>query len=341
MAGGNVPKSQPSALCINNSVSLVGRTHQRAIAMIPNSVHPQARTVLVTPVPPGSTPRPEYISKLMLKAVSKVGKNSKLFTLRNVNMNLVRSCEQLKATIRHQFENDIVADDFDVGYVNGNNMISIRTSVDLLEIFSDMKSGVKVTMWCDGLQGGSTTKSKKRSRSRVQNENASDEDDPFTQPVKKKKTAQEAREESVQAILEDLREIHGSKFTHMQIRIWSEMIVGKTHNSTDDPPTCSMFVKAGKGNNRKKEKEKEDKTDKTDMTEAVTQAAHAISSAFSPPPSATTNCPSPAKVIEACSRCYKQLHDLKNLKETGVLTDDKYSGEKEAVMSVLKKLKGR
>ena len=46
-----------------------------------------------------------------------------------------------------------------------------------------------------------------------------------------------------------------------------------------------MFVKAGKGNNRKKEKEKEDKTD---MTEAVTQAAHAISSAFSPPPLSTT-----------------------------------------------------
>ena len=156
MAGGNVPKS---ALCINNNVSLVGRSHQRAVAI---SAHPQAlspRTLLVTPVSPGSTPCPEYISKLMLKAYY-VGKNSKLFTLRNVNMNLVRS---LQATIRYQFENDIVGDDFDVGYVNGNNMISIRTSVDLLEIFSDMKSGVKVTMWCDGLQGGSTTKSKKRS----------------------------------------------------------------------------------------------------------------------------------------------------------------------------------
>lgn len=196
-----------------------------------------------------------------------------------------------------------------------------------------------MTMWCDGLQAGSISRSKKRSRSEGQGETASDEDNLPAQPVKKKKTAQEIREDNVQTTLDELREKHGSKFTPMQIRIWSEMIVGKIHSSTDDPPTCSMFVRAGKGNSRKKGKD-----DKTDLTEAVTQSAHAISSAFSPSPSAThfsSNCPSPAKVIEARSRCYKQLHDLKGLKETGVLTDDEYTGEKEAVMNVLKRLKGR
>lgn len=126
-----MPKSH-SALCINNSVSLVGRSHQSGIAVVRNSAHPQQqpRAVMVTPVPsgsapPGSVPHPDYIPKLMLKAISKVGKNSKLFTLRNLNMNLLHSCEQLKATIRHQLENDIIVDDFDVGYINGNNMISI------------------------------------------------------------------------------------------------------------------------------------------------------------------------------------------------------------------------
>lgn len=75
-----------------------------------------------------------------------------------------------------------------------------------------------------------------------------------------------------------------------------------------------MFVKAGKGNNSKK---------KDEWSEAFTQAAVAISSALSPR-SVTANAPSgtsPAKLIEARSKCYKQLNDLCSLKESGVLNE--------------------
>ena len=73
------------------------------------------------------------------------------------------------------------------------------------------------------------------------------------------------------------------------------------------------------------------------MTEAVTQAAHAIIGSFFTSPFSNYQLP---KSCKSDWSTFKVLHDLKNLKETGVLTDDEYSGEKEAVLCVLKKLKG-
>ena len=38
------------------------------------------------------------------------------------------------------------------------------------------------------------------------------------------------------------------------------------------------------------------------------------------------------------SKCYKQLADLSNLKQSGLLSDAEYASEREAIMSTLKKL---
>ena len=122
----------------------------------------------------------------------------------------------------------------------------------------------------------------------------------------------------------------------MQIRIWSELIVGNIHSSLDDPPTSAMFLRAGKNTKSVKKKD-------NDMAEAFTQAAVAISSALSPPRTTSSTLMSggsPAKLIEARSKCYKQLHDLGSLKDTGVLSESEYFTEKKAVLGVLRKLNG-
>ena len=75
------------------------------------------------------------------------------------------------------------------------------------------------------------------------------------------------------------------------------------------------------------------KNDSNSLTKAFTQAAVAISLALSPhlnSPATGTTC-SPAKLIEARLKCYKQLLDLNNLKGSGVHTEDEYTDEKEAV----------
>ena len=191
-------------------------------------------------------------------------------------------------------------------------------------------------LWCDGLSG--STGKQKRSLS-VDDGNESDEDhqEPGKKPVSKKKwsLAQEEREEEVQNTIDQLKEKHGSTYTPMQVQIWSEMVVGGIHSSLDDPPVSSMFVPAGGGGPGKKKD--------SYVSEALPQAAMAISSAISPRPTIQPSSmgTSPAKEIESRSKYYKQLSDLNGMKTSGVLSEEEYLTEKDAVMSVLRKLQGK
>ena len=49
---------------------------------------------------------------------------------------------------------------------------------------------------------------------------------------------------------------------------------------------------------------------------------------------------SPAKTIDNRLKCYKQLGELKDLKESGLLSEEEYAAEHEAIMGTLKKLSG-
>jgi len=63
--------------------------------------------------------------------------------------------------------------------------------------------------------------------------------------VKKRRTAQEEREERVQSTIEKLKDKHGASFIPIQIRIWAEMVAGDLHFSLDERPKSSMFAMAG------------------------------------------------------------------------------------------------
>lgn len=78
------------------------------------------------------------------------------------------------------------------------------------------------------------------------------------------------------------------------------------------------------------------------MSHAICQLASALTSNT---PSATTVAgrvgDSPAKVIESRSKCYRQLAELKNLMESGLLSEEEYTSERQAIMDTLHKLKGK
>ena len=99
--------------------------------------------VRITPispfVPPATPEPPVIIQKVLLKAVSKVGKQaSKTFTLRNIDIDKILSCDNLMGEIRGQLRGDIVSSDFDVGYICGNSVISFRNPNDSAEIWLDI-----------------------------------------------------------------------------------------------------------------------------------------------------------------------------------------------------------
>ena len=112
------------------------------------------------------------------------------------------------------------------------------------------------------------------------------------------------------------------------------MYVGGVHSSLDEPPTTTMFLRAGGVQSEKKS---------DPVSGALTQLASVITVAPSMARSgpSSTNQPaqnSPAKTIENRSRCYRQLGEIKSLYESGLLSEIEYQSEREAIKSTLKNL---
>ena len=57
-----------------------------------------------------------------------------------------------------------------------------------------------------------------------------------------------------------------------------------------------------------------------------------------PPTNPSSKSDSPGKLIENQSKCYRQLGELKNLHEGGLISEDKYALQRECIMDTLKSL---
>jgi len=101
------------------------------------------------------------------------------------------------------------------------------------------------------------------------------------------------------------------------------MISGGVHRSMTDPPKTAMINRCGEVSNKK------GLTVKETMADAVQQLACAI---------ATPNAGKSTNHIDSRSKCYQQLTELKNLKDTGVLSDNEFKDERDAILKVLKTL---
>jgi hypothetical protein len=177
----------------------------------------------------------------------------------------------------------------------------------------------------------------------------SDEDDvavtkkKSTKPKQKKKKNDAAEVEAVDCVVKKLKELHHeSGNTPMQLRIWAEMHHGGLHPSLNEPPTTSMFTRAGGGHTAKK---KTPPNTNDPLSQAIAQLAKALVPCTCSTPSSsqagrgsTGTSASPAKLIDNRTKCYKQLSELSNLKQSGLLNDEEYDGEREVIMNLLRKL---
>ena len=184
-----------------------------------------------------------------------------------------------------------------------------------------LHKGKDLTLWCDGMASNINRKQPLSSDS--------DADLVVKETGKKKSKKRKkdtTKEDEVQDVLEALKAKHGKSYTPMQFRIWAEMIVGGVHISQDEPPSTTMFNHSGSVNVKKRA-----------APDVVTQFVDRLAITLSP--ISVSSGSSPAKVIENRSKCYKQLSELKNLNDSGVLSDEEYISEKESIMQSLKSLK--
>ena len=309
----------------------------RGVVITPLSIQNQ-RQAFISPASQANTIVPKLLIKAVCKSSSKkeAVKTCKTFTLRNVNVGQVITRDQLKQLIKLQLDDD-VTDEFDVGYYQATTVVTIRSPQDVMEVWNDVKKGVKVILWCDGLKESNptTSKSRKRSKKKIDSDSDSDEDAVVVTSGRTAKKKKSDKDEQLEKIVTELKDLHEQQYTPMQYRIWGEMIIGGLYSSKTDAPNTSMFSRAG-GKEPKK---------KSEVAEALGEVAKHLSSAIAGAvPSgkrSTSSCSvvtSPAKSIDNRSKCYKQLGDLSELRNSGVLTEDEYLREKEAVMITLKKL---
>ena len=243
----NTGQSHPFSLPVQPGVSVFRGT---AASLQPLTKAPQHYSAVnsAATVQPLSH-KGQVLGRVLLKAVHKgsTGKNDgKVFSLRNVNTSLVSSCEALKTLIKDQLSGDIGAiEDFDVGFLEGANLVRMRNHKDLEEAWDMLKSNSKVTLWCDGLI---VERSGKKGRKR-----SPDDADEASTKTKKKKVQE--RENKVEEIFDKLKEAHSNNFTTMQLHIWAEMVNSGLHRSMDEAPNTSMFQRAGGGSTPSRKKD--------------------------------------------------------------------------------------
>ena len=163
----------------------------------------QTRQVIVTPLTtsPAHATQPysaNVIKKVLLKAVSKSNKKDpKTFTLRNIQSSHISTCHELKFLIRAQLQEDMIKEDFDVGYLQNSTVISIRSTDDLLEVWENIRRGKNITLWCDGM--------KSASGKRLLDADSDNESEVGrrVKPAKRKK--HEEKEDQVDNIISDLK----------------------------------------------------------------------------------------------------------------------------------------
>jgi len=118
---------------------------------------------------------------------------------------------------------------FNVGYFDGRQQAKLWlvTNEDLACMYSKYRTG-EITLWCDGRQSdrdriGEEVRSKRKRDSEA---NVS---------------RRQEREEEVDTVFKDLKEIHGSKFDTPRLRLWSRMICSNLHEDLENPPDIPAF----------------------------------------------------------------------------------------------------
>lgn len=131
--------------------------------------------------------------------------------------------KSMKFHIQHELKEEIANNDFDIGYYEGKHSTLLEDE-DLHYMYSIIKSGDEVHLWCDLDLG---------------------EEPPSTPPPPKKKeersSKREDKEKKVEETIQALQEKHEDKYTAHQYTLWARMIANNLHQSYDDPPNVPQI----------------------------------------------------------------------------------------------------
>ena len=197
-----------------------------------------------------------------------------------------------------------------------------------------IRKGEKVTLWCIGALNKGQSESHKL---------PSEEAPHSAKKVKKGMTAEDKRAAALE-FEEKLLAKHPDKYSRYQIRFWAEMLANGGYSDLDTPPAGAAMFHRETAMKRAKPESNNDILMSGMLTMVNTlcqklvpqQSSDQATPAPAPIPSATF---SPMKKAELCGTYFKQLVELRNLFDQGILTEDEYKEQKEDLVDAMRKLK--
>ena len=126
-----------------------------------------------------------------------------------------------------------------------------------------------------------------------------------------------------------LVELHKDKWTSFQYNLWEEMLVCDTHTSLDEPPSALMLSRESK---------RSSSTANSSLNDTGVSGMMMISSlchALVPKPAGST-CGSPVKRAELRGTYIKQLTELKQLRDSGILDKGVYEEQRSDIIELMR-----
>ena len=256
-----------------------------------------------------------------------------MFTLRNVPVDETDSPEKLKKLITDQC-GEAVAKQMDVGYFNKHSKkMWLNNRLDVNDLWDLVYKEENITLWC--------TETADNSRKRIQQDiNTNETEDSCVEKATKKQKLSKIEERKLEAEKYEqiLSEKHGNTYTQFQYKLWAEMYVGKVHPSLEEPPNAAMF----------RHDSKQSKKSQPDLNNTVVDGMltvmNTLCQALTPTKQVEKQGPStptfsPMKQAQLRSTYLKQLGELRDLHDGGVLLSEEYEEQRSGIVNLLRQLK--
>ena len=256
-------------------------------------------------------------------------KEFKTVTLRGLSPENIDTPTKLKEAISVQCSG-LDPENMEVGYYSHSTKLWINSRLDVNDVWTSIGRGEKLTLWCLDTTPRQPQKHKRDNSS---------ENDSQGQASKRQCSSQgsstvEERKVKAKEYEQKLVELHKDKWTSFQYKLWAEMLVCGTHTSVDEPPSASMF-------NRESKRPSSGLVANSTLNDTVVSGMMTVVSNFCQalvPKSAGSTCSSPVKRAELRGTYMKQLTELKQLQDGGILDQEEYEEQRSDIIKLMRQL---
>ena len=258
-------------------------------------------------------------------------KEYRTVTLQGLSPEEIDTPTKLKEAISVQCDG-LDPENMEVGYYIHSTKLWINSRLDINDVWNSVGRGEKLTLWCLNTTPRQPLK-RKRESAQGNGEDSQGQASKCACSSQGQSTVEERRAKA-KGYEQKLVELHKDKWTSFQYKLWAEMLVCGTHTSVDEPPSASMF-------SRESKRSSSGLAANSSLNDTVVSGMMTMMNSLCQalvPKSAGTTCGSPIKRAELRGTYMKQLSELKQLRDGGILDQEEYEEQRLDIIKLMRQL---